>query len=140
MAVSTWDPEWWTDAHSSSWERVKHALRRDWEQTKGDLADNGVDLNQGARDTIRQALGTQPIPQDGLPNPGPRHRPAGVWPSFQAAVRYGHGARLHYEDEAWDENLTARLRKEWEASNQASTWDEVKEAVERGWHSVRCAL
>ena len=73
MADTLWEPAWWTDKHSSSWERVKHALRRDWEQTKGDLADNGVDLNQGACDTIRQALGTQPIPKDDLPNPGPRH-------------------------------------------------------------------
>ena len=140
MAEATWDPDWWTDAHSSSWERVKHAVRRDWEQTKGDLADNGVDLNQRATDTVRQALGTQPIPKDGLPNPGPRHGREIVWPSIHAAVRYGHGARLHYEHDDWDEKLTARLRQEWEASNQPSTWDEVKEGVARGWHSVRRAL
>jgi hypothetical protein len=140
MAESTWDPDWWTDAHSSNWERVKHAVRRDWEQTKGDLSDNGVDLNQGASDTIRQALGTQPIPHDGLPNPGPRHAHASVWASFQAAVRYGYGARLHYKEDLWDEKLTARLREEWRASNQPSTWEEVKEAVERGWHSARRAL
>ena len=73
MATASWDPAWWTDEHSSSWERVKHAVRRDWEQTRADLADTGVDLNQGAGDTLRQALGTQPIPIDGLPNPGPRH-------------------------------------------------------------------
>jgi len=140
MGEPTWDPDWWTDAHSSNWERVKHAIRRDWEQTKGDLADNGVDLNQGATDTIRQAIGTQPIPRDHLPNPGPRHGRESVWPAVQAAVRYGYGARLHYSEEEWNEKLAERLRKEWETSRQPSTWDEVKEGVERGWHSVRRAL
>lgn len=140
MVRSTWDPDWWTDAHASSWERVKHAVRRDWEQTKGDLSDNGVDLNQAASDTIRQALGTQPIPRDNLPNPGPRHGRESVWPSFEAAVRYGYGARLHYGDAVWDDELVARLRKEWDASNQPRTWAEVKPGVEHGWHSVRPAL
>jgi hypothetical protein len=141
MAQTTWDPDWWTDSHASSWARVKHAVMRDWAQTKGDLTDSGVDLNQGATDTIRQALGTQPIPRDHLPNPGPRHgRELVGWPSFEAAVRYGHGARLHYKDDAWDETLMTRLREEWQASNQPRTWDEVKPDVEHGWHSVRPAL
>jgi hypothetical protein len=77
---------------------------------------------------------------DNLPNPGPRHEHESVWPSIQAAVRYGHGARLHYKDDDWDEKLTARLRSEWQASNQPNGWDEMKEAVKRGWHSVRRAL
>ena len=140
MANATWDPNWWTDAHSSSWDRVKHAIRRDWEQTKGDLTDNGVDLNQGATDTVRQALGTQPIPRDNLPIPGPRHERDAVWSTIQAAVRFGYGARLHYKDEVWDEKLTARLREEWQASNQPNSWDEVKEGVRRGWHSGQPAL
>jgi hypothetical protein len=142
MADTFWEPAWWTDKHSSSWERVKHALRRDWEQTKGDLADNGVDLNQGACDTIRQALGTQPIPKDHLPNPGPRH-PQGPHhtltsppPAIETAMRYGHGARLHYEQDEWNENLATRLKEEWEAGNQPNTWDEVKVGVERGWQSA----
>jgi len=140
MVGTTWDPEWWTDEHSSNWERVKHAVRRDWEQTKGDLTDNGVDLNQGATDTIRQALGTQPIPKDGLPNPGPRHGVEQTWPTIEAAIRYGYGARLHYREQDWNEQLAARLREDWETSRQPSTWDEVKGGVERGWHSVRRAL
>jgi len=142
MVDTLWAPSWWTEKHTSSWERVKHALRRDWEQTKGDLADNGVDLNQGACDTIRQALGAQPIPKDDLPNPGPRHPPhpphgaTNAWPALESAIRYGHGARLHYQGHDWNENLTARLRSEWEGSHESSSWDEVKVGVERGWHSV----
>ncbi len=31
-------PQWWTDQHTSTWDRVKEALRRDWEQTKADLS------------------------------------------------------------------------------------------------------
>jgi len=106
------------------------------------LADNGVDLNQGACDTIRQALGAQPIPKDDLPNPGPRHPPhpphgaTNAWPALESAIRYGHGARLHYQGHDWNENLTARLRSEWEGSHESSSWDEVKVGVERGWHSV----
>ncbi len=130
------DPEWWTDEHSSSWERVRIALRRDWEQTKGDLADTGVDLNQGAMDTLRQAVGAQSIPADHLPNPGPRHD----WATLEPALRYGHGAARHYRDSDWNETIRARLRREWEASGQRSTWDNVKEGIERGWHSVRGAL
>ena len=134
------DPAWWTDEHSSSWARVKHALQRDWEQTKGDLADNGVDLNQGATDTLRQAVGVQPIPLDSLPNPGPRHDTPADWQTMEPAVRYGYGARQHYRDGAWGETLTSELRREWETSGQASPWDAVKDGVERGWHSVRRAL
>ncbi|MES1177986.1 MAG: hypothetical protein ABUL62_26930 [Myxococcales bacterium] len=130
------DPHWWTDEHSSSWERAKVALRRDWEQTKGDLADTGVDLNQGAMDTIRQAVGTQPIPADHLPNPGPRHE----WSRLEPALRFGHGAARHYSDSDWNEKIAARLRSEWEASGQRSAWDSVKAGIEHGWHSVRRAL
>lgn len=130
------DPHWWTDDHSSSWERAKQALRRDWEQTKGDLADTGVDLNQGALDTIRQAVGAQGIPVDHLPNPGPRHD----WAWVEPAMRYGHGAARHYSDSDWNEQISERLRKEWEASGHRSTWESVKEGIERGWNSVRRAL
>ena len=149
-------PSWWTAEHSSGWERAKHALQRDWEQTKGDLADTGVDLNQGAMDTIRQAVGSQPIPVDSLPNPGPRH----AWAFIEPAVRYGYGARLQYgegegtakgkdkdKDEGvgaavnvWHDSLTDRLRSEWAESGQVSSWESVKEGVAHGWHSVRRAL
>ena len=133
------DPVWWTDEYSSSWERVKHAMRRDWEQTKGDLADTGVDLNQGMSDTLRQAVGKQPIPRDGLPNPGPRYG-ASDWAVVAQAVRYGHGARQYYGDKPWNDSLSEQLRRDWEASGHESTWDSVKAGVERGWHSVRRAL
>ncbi len=134
------NPPWWTDEHTSSWERVKHALHRDWEQTKGDLTDNGVDLNQGASDTIRQAVGKQQIPPDGFPNPGPRHGGPADWNALEPALRFGHGARHHYADRVWNEELTTQLREDWESSKNEGTWESAKLGIERGWHSVRRAL
>lgn len=56
-------PQWWTDKHSSTWDRVKAALRRDWEQTKADFSSNdGAELNQEIGDTVKQSVGKQPIP------------------------------------------------------------------------------
>ena len=56
-------PQWWTDKHSSTWDRVKAALQRDWEQTKSDFSsDNAADLNQGIGDTVKQGVGQQAIP------------------------------------------------------------------------------
>lgn len=55
-------PRWWTQDHTSAWEKVKQAFRRDWEQTKADFsADAGRKLNQNAADTIEQAVGAQPV-------------------------------------------------------------------------------
>ncbi len=56
-------PQWWTDKHTSTWDRVKEALRRDWEQTKSDFsATDANDLNQEVGDTLKQAAGSAPIP------------------------------------------------------------------------------
>jgi hypothetical protein len=65
------NPRWWRDNHTSTWDRVKAALQRDWEQTKSDFTDGkkGRDLNQGADDTLAQATGKQAIPPMGVPNP-----------------------------------------------------------------------
>jgi hypothetical protein len=56
-------PAWWNDAYTSDWDRVKEALRRDWEQTKADFSiGHAVELNQNAADTIKQAVGNEPVP------------------------------------------------------------------------------
>jgi len=60
-------PPWWTDKHASSWEHVKGALERDWEQTKADFsANSGHKLNQGVADTVRQSMGSEPVPPIGV--------------------------------------------------------------------------
>lgn len=61
--VTTPRPAWWNDQHTSDWDRVKAALRRDWEQTKADFSiGDAVDLNQNAVDTVKQAVGKAPVP------------------------------------------------------------------------------
>ena len=55
-------PAWWTDAHTSSWEQAKEALRRDWIQTKHDLHVGGHELNQTAMDTLGQSVGEIAMP------------------------------------------------------------------------------
>jgi hypothetical protein len=60
--AGTTRPQWWTDKHTSTWDRVKAALRRDWEQTKADFSSDRPDLNQEIGDTVKQSVGKQPIP------------------------------------------------------------------------------
>jgi hypothetical protein len=56
-------PSWWTEKHASDWDRVKSALERDWEQTKADVAPGqGHQLNQSIVDTVKQSVGSAPIP------------------------------------------------------------------------------
>jgi len=63
MRTTTLTPTWWTDQHTSDWELVKGALERDWEQTKADFSkDGGQGLNQNVADTVRQSVGSEPIP------------------------------------------------------------------------------
>jgi hypothetical protein len=61
------DPVWWSDKHTSTWENVKGALERDWEQTKADFSKRGGHkLNQTVSDTINQAVGSEPVPPMGV--------------------------------------------------------------------------
>ena len=60
--TGTQRPQWWNDKHTSTWDRVKAALQRDWEQTKADFSSDRPDLNQEIGDTLKQSAGKQPIP------------------------------------------------------------------------------
>jgi outer membrane biosynthesis protein TonB len=56
-------PGWWTEKHTSNWEHVKAAFERDWEQTKADFSKgSGENLNQNVGDTVKQSVGSEPIP------------------------------------------------------------------------------
>ena len=60
---TTRNPTWWTDKNASAWDRVKGALQRDWEQTKRDFSStSGQRLNQNVGDTVKQAVGSDPVP------------------------------------------------------------------------------
>ena len=60
-------PSWYTDEYDTGWNRVKAAFSNDWEQTKHDLGSKTAsDLNQNAKDTVKQAVGTEDTFQSGF--------------------------------------------------------------------------
>ena len=130
MTNETDQPIWWTPYETTAWERVKLALHRDWDQTKYDFGLRfGQDLQQNVADTVRQAVGSEPIPAPHIANP------EGPW-SDESAVRYGYGAGLsaNYRDHAtWAPELEALLRADWEAMRTGRDWDGVRLAVRYGW-------
>jgi hypothetical protein len=117
-------PRWWNDEHTSAWDRIKAAFRRDWEQTKNDLSFKkaGRDLDQDVGDTVKQAAGKQPVMTDD-------------YDRLEPAMRYGYGASNYYRDDKddWDDRTEGKLRQEWNDLKSGQTWDEVKGHVRRGW-------
>jgi len=116
---------WWSKDHDSSWDHVKEAFRRDWEQTMHDLVGSPPDLNQGVSDTLKQAAGKQIIPPASVPN----------FEEHEPALRFGYGARQQYGTEypVWDERLEQQLRIDWSPSGDAETWNRYSHAVRRGY-------
>lgn len=162
------NPSWWGDAHTTGWDRVKEAMRRDWEQTKADFSDGkqGRDLHQTAGDTLAQAFGKQPIPVGDRPNPpdagdvaraahqqeklalnlgeqAEQHLESNddlmVWEDAQLPVRFGYGAASYYNGD-WDDSFDAQLRKDWEASYPGQNWEDSRELARRGWNHARRPL
>jgi hypothetical protein len=129
------DPNWWTDTHSSAWQRTKDAMRRDWEQTKADVSSGGHELQQGVGDTLKQAAGKEAIPPGNAPNANG----AASWAQSEPALRYGYGARQYYAKDEWNDELEGKLRKDWDANGTGSSWERIKSAVRRGWDSVKHA-
>ncbi|MEJ7603568.1 MAG: hypothetical protein WKG01_37120 [Kofleriaceae bacterium] len=129
------NPKWWNDEHTGAWDRVKAAMKRDWQQTKADFH-KGKDLDQNVTDTVKQAVGKQAIPPADQPNP-----PDGdddEWKHVEPTYRYGVGARHQYKDHAdWDDRLEGKLKEEWSDLKTGQTWDEVKSVVRRGWDRAR---
>lgn len=126
--MTTKNPSWWNTEHDSAWDRVKSALKRDWEQTKADLSSKGRELNQNAGDTIKQAAGKDPIPPAHVPNPKDD-----TWEDVEPGYRYGVGARSQYRDTDWDDRLESKLREEWTDLKSGRTWDEAKGWARRAW-------
>ena len=115
---------------ASAWDRVKKALRRDWDQTKHDFGMKfGQNLNQDVTDTVRQAVGSTPLPSPHVANTDE------AW-SDEAAVRYGYGAGLsaNYRGfQAWGPELETQLKRDWQAMSSGRPWDDVRLAVRYGW-------
>ncbi len=141
------NPKWWNDQHTSAWDRVKSAMKRDWEQTKADFSKRGRELDQDVDDTVKQMAGKQPIPPRGQPNveqPSTRVRATkdsdwdSRWENVEPEYRYGVGARNHYaSDNDWNDRVESKLKEEWNDLKTGRTWDEVKDRVRRGWDRGR---
>ena len=130
------NPSWWNDKHEGAWDRIKSAMKRDWEQTKADFSDKGHDLDQGVTDTVKQAAGTEPIPPGGMANPSKLDR---KWDDIEPSYRLGAGAREQYgtDYKEWDPSLESKLSNDWSATKSTSTWDEVKGSVRRAWDHAK---
>lgn len=92
-------PQWYTDEHDSTWDRIKAAFKNDWEQTRNDFgSDKARDLNQDVDDTVKQAAGSD----DAFEN-------------REQAFRFGHSAKRHYGSQypTWNNDLEARLGKDY---------------------------
>ncbi|MDB4994855.1 MAG: hypothetical protein JWM74_2287 [Myxococcaceae bacterium] len=130
-----WHPSWWNAQTGSSWDRVKEAMRRDWEQTKHDLhVKGGHELNQGVGDTVAQASGEQAIPPDDRANPP---KVVGSWNDAEVPMGYGYGARQKFgaEHPQWNDRLEATLKTDWEAAKESTgtAWNDVKRWVRHGY-------
>jgi len=129
------EPSWWTHDHVTAWDRIKEAVRRDWEQTKHDLhIKGGHELNQSAKDTVKQAAGKAEIPMNDRPNPP---KVIGSWDDVEMPIGYGYGARRTYgaDHPRWNDRLEAALRRDWESIDRAKNrrWEDVRRWVRHGY-------
>ena len=123
------NPKWWTKDNDSAWDRVKEAMKRDWDQTKHDFGGDEPDTNQNIRNTVKQASGTETIP--------PRHET--TYENWEPAYRFGYGARqkygTEYDDLDWDDEMESTLKKDWQsiAPERKQTWMQDRAAIRYGW-------
>jgi len=135
------NPSWWTSNHTSAWDRVREAMKRDWEQTKYDFGVGGRDLDQDVDETVKQAAGKQAIPPRTVANPDDKYGPASSrWNELEGPLGYGYGARLTYGQKypVWNEELEKNLERDWRATERGAThpWAKVKDLVRRGYDYV----
>src|ERR1700722_4721803 len=106
--MNTNKPSWWKEEHTTSWDRVREAMARDWDQTKHDLHLGGHELNQKLGDTVEQARGTEGMPPIDKANPP---KVIGSWDEVEPAVGFGYAARGHYGERypKWNGDLERAL-------------------------------
>ncbi len=132
-------PSWWNENHEGTWDRIKSALKRDWEQTKADVSSKGHELNQGVGDTVKQAAGKEAIPPGNLPNPATKASKDQTWEDVEPSYRYGVGAQAQHgaNNAGWDDRLENKLSEEWQQLKSGQTWNEVKGSVRHAWDRVK---
>jgi hypothetical protein len=141
MTHTHWHPKWWKEEYTHGWERVREAVRRDWQQTAHDLHLGGHELNQKVADTFKQAAGQAPVPDINRPNP-PRVVGTldGEWERVEHPMEYGFAARRQFGDAhpAWDDAIEGQLELEWQRQAPAArTWIEVRDHVRRGYEHTK---
>jgi hypothetical protein len=130
MATMRWKPSWWReDRHGDAWDRVREAMRRDWEQTLHDVhIKGGHELNQKLDDTVKQMAGNAPLPPIDQPNPA---KIVGDWNDVELPLGYGYGARQEMSG-SWND-AEPRLADEWERGRRDERWTDVRDYVRRGF-------
>ncbi|MGE4201805.1 MAG: ferritin-like domain-containing protein [Vulcanimicrobiota bacterium] len=117
-----WRASWWTREHSTAWQRVKTAFRRDWDQTKSRFrSDEGP--GQTAGDTLGQMAGTRPVPADA---------PLAGFEADEPAFRYGYCAAIHYHDRDWGPAVEDSLR-----SHYGGEYEPARGKIFAGWDYQR---
>jgi hypothetical protein len=125
--MSQKNPKWWTQENDSSWERVKAAIKRDWDQTEHDMGGRKPDTNQNVKDTVKQASGKEAIPPRGQ----------AVFEKAEPAYRFGYGARSNYGKKysSWDPNLEKELKRDWsETYGDDADWETQSRYIRSGWN------
>lgn len=108
-------PDWYTDEHDSSWDRIKSAFKNDWEQTKSDFGSKSArDLKQDVGDTVKQAMGSD-----------------NAFENREQAFRFGHAARRNFsaDHSVWDDKLEHRLRQDYQGDFEVDR-DDIRRAYE----------
>jgi len=120
------NPKWWNKDNESSWERVKAAFKRDWDQTKHDFGGDEPDTDQDVDDTVKQAAGKQPIPPRGAP----------TYEEVEDAYRFGYGARSQYGSRysSWNTDLETQLQQDWRDTYTDREWQRYRDSIRRGWN------
>ena len=108
-------PRWGTTVDASSWERVKEALRSDWEQTRAQFS---TPSGRGGEER------------------GEAERLMIDWGASEQAMRYGFAARVHFRAHGgWCEEVESLLALDWDGA-WGQTWDQARSDVRRGWDSA----
>jgi len=133
MGTAKWQPKYWTKERALSWEKVKEAFRRDWEQTKLDLHVGGKDLDQDVTDTLAQAASAETIPQRGAKNTQEARR-ASVWNDIEEPLKYGYAARQYGNNREFDA-IEGELRTDWDDNRREAgeRWEDVKRWVRHAY-------
>jgi hypothetical protein len=138
MATKSREPTWWSSSPPTPWDRLKEAVRRDWEQTKHDLhLRGGHELNQTIGHTWKQVTGIEPIPANERPNPS---KIIGELHDKDEPIAFGERAFAHYGAlyPTWSLELEGLLSRDWDrsAAGMVRNWREVRHCVRDGYERV----